>query len=80
MWAVASKGEKKRTEPPSKKSLTVEQIAAFVHAPLSSCEVERSFSPYKANLRDNTRRLTMENLVHFVTVNYKRREVESLGS
>jgi hypothetical protein len=32
----------KHTEVPSKKSLTVEQIAAFVHAPLSSCEVERS--------------------------------------
>jgi hypothetical protein len=30
----------KRTELPSKISLTVEQIAAFVHAPLSSCEVD----------------------------------------
>jgi hypothetical protein len=28
----------KCTQLPSKKSLTVEQIAAFVHAPLSSCE------------------------------------------
>jgi hypothetical protein len=33
----------KRTELPSKKSSTVEQMADFVHAPLSSCEVERSF-------------------------------------
>jgi hypothetical protein len=28
----------KRSELPSTKSLTVEQIAAFAHAPLSSCE------------------------------------------
>jgi hypothetical protein len=31
----------------------VEQIAASVPAPLSSCEVERSFSFYEENLRDN---------------------------
>jgi hypothetical protein len=43
----------KRTERPSKKLLTVKQIAAFVHAPLSSCGVESSFSRYKDILRDN---------------------------
>ncbi|PNF17096.1 hypothetical protein B7P43_G16102 [Cryptotermes secundus] len=59
----------KRTELPSKISLTAEQIAAFVHAPLSSCEVERSFPRYKDILRDNRRRLTMENLKHLVIVN-----------
>ncbi|PNF37718.1 hypothetical protein B7P43_G11455, partial [Cryptotermes secundus] len=45
----------KHTELPSKKSLTVEQIAAFVHAHLSSCEVKRSFSRYKDILQDNRR-------------------------
>jgi hypothetical protein len=52
----------KHNELPSKKSRTVEQIAAFEYAPLSSCEVERSFSRYKDNLQDNRKRLTMENL------------------
>jgi hypothetical protein len=64
----------KRTELPSKKSLTVEQIAAFVHAPLSSFEVERSFSHYMDFLRDNRRRLTMENLKHLVIVKCNRRQ------
>ncbi|PNF36764.1 hypothetical protein B7P43_G11157 [Cryptotermes secundus] len=62
----------KCTELPSKKSLTVEQIAAFVHAPLSSCEVERRFSRYKDVLRDSRRRLTMENLKDLVIVNCDR--------
>ncbi|PNF28390.1 hypothetical protein B7P43_G16747 [Cryptotermes secundus] len=70
----------KRTELPSKRSLTVEQIAAFVHAPLSSCGVERSYYRYKDILRDNRRRLTTENLKHLVTVNCNRREVESSES
>jgi hypothetical protein len=49
----------KRTELPSKKSLTVEQIVGFAHAPLSSCEVERSFSCYKDSLQGNRRQIKL---------------------
>jgi hypothetical protein len=47
-----------------KQSLTVEQTAAFVHAALSSREVEKE---------------TMENIKHLVTVNCNR-EANSLES
>jgi hypothetical protein len=54
----------KRTALPSKKLVTVEQIAAFAHAPLSSREVERSFFRYEDVPRDKRRRQTMETLKH----------------
>lgn len=41
--------------------LTPEDIAKFKMAPLTSCDVERSFSQYKAILRDNRRGFSFEN-------------------
>jgi hypothetical protein len=72
----------KRTELPSKKLLTVEQIAAFVYVPWSFCDVKRSFSRYENILPDNSRRLAMENVEHLVLVivNHNRWEGERLES
>ncbi|KAJ4449174.1 hypothetical protein ANN_00570 [Periplaneta americana] len=48
---------------------STEQLTAFVQAPFTSCDVERSFSRYKAMLRDNRRRMTTENIRHCLVVN-----------
>ncbi|KAJ4428437.1 hypothetical protein ANN_24474 [Periplaneta americana] len=45
-----------------------EQLTALVQAPLTSCDVERSFSRYKAMLRGNRRRMTTENIRHCLVV------------
>ncbi|KAJ4432367.1 hypothetical protein ANN_20986 [Periplaneta americana] len=47
---------------PKTNKFSLEQLTAFVQAPLTSCDVERSFSRYKAMLRDNRRRMTTENM------------------
>jgi hypothetical protein len=44
-------------------------IAAYSHAPVTSCDVELSFSRYKTVLADNRRRLTFENL-RMISVTY----------
>ncbi|XP_049800302.1 uncharacterized protein LOC126235633 [Schistocerca nitens] len=47
--------------------LNSSDLAAFKYAPVTSCEVERSFSRYKAILSDNRRPLAVENLkMHLV--------------
>lgn len=61
--------EGKAPTTPTEQSLSTEQLAAFVNAPVTSCDVERSFSRYKALLRDNRRRLTMESIRHSLVVN-----------
>jgi hypothetical protein len=38
------------------------EIASFKYAPITSCDVERSFSRYKATLRDNRRSFAFPNL------------------
>ncbi|PSN38511.1 hypothetical protein C0J52_22137 [Blattella germanica] len=43
---------------------TAEDLCKFKYAPITSCEVERSFSQYKAILRDNRRSFIFENLKH----------------
>ncbi|KAJ4444519.1 hypothetical protein ANN_06313 [Periplaneta americana] len=52
--------EGKRSQKPTK--FSIELLTTFVQAPLTSCDVERSFSRYKAMLRDNRRRMTTENV------------------
>ncbi|KAJ4446634.1 hypothetical protein ANN_13331 [Periplaneta americana] len=59
--------EGKTPQKPTKFSIV--QLTAFVRAPLTSCDVERSFSRYKAMLRDNRRRMTTENIRHCLVVN-----------
>ncbi|KAJ4451200.1 hypothetical protein ANN_02660 [Periplaneta americana] len=55
--------------PQKSTTFSTEQLTAFVQAPLTSCDVERSFSRYKAMLRDNMRRMTTENIRHCLVVN-----------
>ncbi|KAF0746556.1 Uncharacterized protein FWK35_00032030 [Aphis craccivora] len=43
-------------------NITVTDIPYFKYAPVSSVDVERSFSTYKTVLADNRRRFTFENL------------------
>jgi hypothetical protein len=43
-------------------SFTSEEVAAFKYAPLVSCDVERSFSKYRAVFRDNRRAFHAETL------------------
>ena len=45
---------------------TPEEISLFVFAPVVSCDVERSFSQYKAVLRDNRKRLTFDHLSKYL--------------
>jgi hypothetical protein len=60
-------------------NLTPGQISLFKYLPNTSCDVERSFSQYKAVLRSNRRSLIFENLnkyviehvTHVLNVNYK---------
>jgi hypothetical protein len=45
-----------------------QEISAFRYAPVSSCDVERSFSQYKAVLRDNRNSFDFDNLVQHLIV------------
>jgi hypothetical protein len=48
--------------------LSSEDISCFKYVPIVSADVERSFSKYKAMLRDNRRSFLFDNLkAHFVT-------------
>ncbi|KAJ4449130.1 hypothetical protein ANN_00525 [Periplaneta americana] len=60
---------RRKTLQKPKKKVSIEQLTAFVQAPLTSCDVERSFSRYKAMLRDNRRRMTTENIRHCLVMN-----------
>lgn len=47
--------------------LSPEEISVFKYAPIVSCDVERSFSKYKATLRDNRKSFIFDNLkMHFI--------------
>jgi hypothetical protein len=47
---------------------TAQDLTFFKFAPITSCEVERSFSIYKSILADNRKRFDFVNLKHhFVT-------------
>lgn len=46
-----------------------QEILCFKYAPLTSAEVERSFSRYNSIFRENRQNFTMENLRMFVVVN-----------
>lgn len=43
---------------------TPDDLCKFKYAPITSCEVERSFSQYKSMLRDNRRSFMFDNLKH----------------
>ena len=51
--------------------LSPDEIVSFKYAPVTSCDVERSFSLYKSTLSDRRRNLTFENLrmILFVSSN-----------
>jgi len=49
-------------------NLTPRQISLLKYAPTTSCDVERSFSQYKAILRSNRRAFIFENLEKYVVV------------
>jgi uncharacterized linocin/CFP29 family protein len=50
------------------------QMASMKFAPLTSCDVERSFSVYKNILADNRMRFKPENLEKYLICNCERRE------
>lgn len=53
--------------------MTPAELANFKFAPVVSCEVERSFSQFKAVLRDNRRSFLIENLKeHLVIASFSR--------
>ncbi len=41
---------------------TADEVAAFKYAPIVSCDVERSFSKYRAFLSDNKLSFSFENI------------------
>lgn len=49
-------------------NLTPGKIASFKYAPITSCDVERSFSQYKSILRSNRRSFIFENLKQHIIV------------
>lgn len=49
-------------------SLSTEEIAAFQYAPITSCDVERSFSKYNQVLSDQRRRFLFQNLKLHVSI------------
>lgn len=50
-------------------SFTPDMVASFKYAPVTSCDVERSFSLHKNILADNRRRLLPENLEKIIVCN-----------
>lgn len=48
--------------------LNADDITFFKHAPITSVEVERSFSTYKTLLSDNRRSFLFENIKHTLIV------------
>lgn len=50
------------------------EIAALKYAPMTSCDVERSFSIYKNILRDNRTSFTPENLEKYMICNCEKRD------
>lgn len=54
------------------KELTPDEIQAFKYAPITSCDVERSFSAYKRVLEDCRRSFTFENLKKHIVLHCNR--------
>ncbi|KAF7632969.1 hypothetical protein Mgra_00007615, partial [Meloidogyne graminicola] len=50
-----------------------DMIASFKYAPLTSCDVERSFSTYKNILSDNRQSFTPQNLEFYIVCNCETR-------
>ena len=46
--------------------LSPSEISAFLYAPITSCDVENSFSVYKSMLADNRKTFEFENLRNFL--------------
>jgi hypothetical protein len=51
-----------------------QMVAALKYAPMTSCDVERSFSIYKNILTDNRTKFTPENLEKYIITNCEKRE------
>jgi hypothetical protein len=49
-------------------NLTPGKIASFKYAPITSCDVERSFNQYKSILHSNRRSFVFENLKQHIIV------------
>lgn len=52
-----------------KQNLTPSEMANLKFSPLTSCEVERTFSIYKTILSDNRASFTSENLEKYIVIN-----------
>jgi len=50
--------------------ITTDDISHFKYTPVSSVEVERSFSTYKSILSDQRRLFLFENLRHHIIIQY----------
>lgn len=72
--------EGKSSNIPQDLSLCVQQLASFRYAPITSCDVERSFSRYKSILRDNRRSFTIENFRQVLVVNCNSSLILDVGS
>jgi len=61
-------GEKTTSRNGIPEDLTLNDLVHFKYAPITSVDVERSFSSYKNILSDRRRRLLFENLKNHLTV------------
>ncbi len=59
-------------------SLEPNEIASFRYAPVTNCDVERSFSQYKAILRDNRHRLNDTTIKNTVISHYNLNLIKKL--
>ena len=50
-------------------NLSLKQVDAYAFAPITSCDVERSFSKYNFILSDGPQNFTFESLKQYVIIN-----------
>jgi hypothetical protein len=62
---------------PKELTLSPDQLSSFKFAPLTSCDVERSFSMFKRMLSDNRQNLTPEHLEMMIVVQSYLRETST---
>ena len=62
MAEILSGNQGNNSVPLADVNYTAADIAAYSYAPVASCDIERSFSRYKALLADNRRSFTFDNL------------------
>jgi hypothetical protein len=48
---------------------SIDEISCFKYAPITSCDVERSFSKYESVLSDRREGFTVENLKYVLILN-----------